>query len=441
MKNMVSPEERVLAALEFRETDRIPVFDIGLQLKPALNVMLNYHYFPAFLQRIIDRMYENVILSARRYLGFEPPTTKRPLTSRILPLNSLFKILSGPLTSPTGPLKQKVKSMSLYFESYCRLGVDAAAVQFYPSLNVIGQYIREGKTYLLTEDYETFVLDTTGDLKGCGVVFEKDFRKQIAAHRKAIESFNIEENAQFYEMLCDARTIIFSKKFRERLCFPLMITGFFETWYSIFGYIKDALNKFFRQVFKEYRQGLKGPYLEFLRDKLTFYKKIIKRMADTSAKIIFIGEDFAMNSGPFIRNEIYGKYFAPLIKDFVDYAHKYDMRVVFHSDGRFDSDNWQELDTIVNTGIDALHPIQSDVNDIGEIRNRYPDLCLTGGIDCTNLLQQGTPKQVFKEVARIIKKTGKRGLMLGSDNSIHSGIKVKNYLALVQAVKTYGRFP
>ena len=98
----------------------------------------------------------------------------------------------------------------------------------------------------------------------------------------------------------------------------------------------------------------------------------------------------------------------------------------------------------METGIDALHPIDPIAGmDLGEVKIEYGDrICLMGNVECGELLSWGTKKDVRKTVKECIRKAGKGGgLICMSSNSVHSGVKPENYLAMVETVKKYGEYP
>ncbi|MHA1270272.1 MAG: uroporphyrinogen decarboxylase family protein [Candidatus Helarchaeota archaeon] len=431
---MIGCEDRVLSALEFKKTDRIPICDNALQIYPAVKSLIFYHLFPPIIKKRLDNLYFELISSIRQFYGIERKSPKRHWLLRLMG-NRLDSLLQKFLASPiSDDVHQRVKTLRLYYDSCVRLGLDLISLPIFPSVNIKALLKRDGINYLITDDYGLFTVDKSGDLKGIGVVFENDLLKQIKAYKSALKNFNIENIIELYSALY--------KVYNEgkKLTFSIALGGFFETWFCVFGYIKNGMINFIKQVFKEHRSNLKGPYIDLLRYKCEVYCKIIKCLSEVNAKIVFLGEDCAIDSGPIIGNNIYSTYFAPLIKKLTNVCHKYNMKMMFHSDGRFNADNYQLLDTIVSTGIDALHPLQSNVIIPSDLRRRYEHLCLCGGIDCTKILQSGSVQQVYEAVAKIIKTTGKYGLILGSDNSIHSGIKIENYLALARATRFYGRF-
>jgi uroporphyrinogen decarboxylase len=69
-------------------------------------------------------------------------------------------------------------------------------------------------------------------------------------------------------------------------------------------------------------------------------------------------------------------------------------------------------------------------------------VCIIGNIDCGNLLTNGTPDQVTKAVKRCISTASPGGgHILSSSNSIHSGVKPENFLAMIAATKRFGKYP
>jgi uroporphyrinogen decarboxylase len=63
-------------------------------------------------------------------------------------------------------------------------------------------------------------------------------------------------------------------------------------------------------------------------------------------------------------------------------------------------------------------------------------------IDCGDLLTNGTPEQVSSAVKScILAAAPDGGHILSSSNSIHSGVKPENFLAMVEATKKFGKYP
>jgi hypothetical protein len=109
-------------------------------------------------------------------------------------------------------------------------------------------------------------------------------------------------------------------------------------------------------------------------------------------------------------------------------CHAKGMRVIFHSDGNI----MDIVDDLVAAGIDGLNPLEKAAGmDIFELRRRYPELILVGGVDVTHLLPFGTPDEVRRETRHIIQEVGAAGrLLIGSSTELGDDVPLANYLAL-----------
>ncbi|NVM05055.1 MAG: hypothetical protein HWN67_22220 [Candidatus Helarchaeota archaeon] len=220
--------------------------------------------------------------------------------------------------------------------------------------------------------------------------------------------------------------------------------GFFETWHQIYGL--SNLNKFFAELYKEYKKGT-GPYLNLLDEILKFYMKLAKIYAEVGVKAVFLLEDCSTTHGPMIPPEMYRKIYTTRIKKFVNHAHKLGLRVCFHTDGRMKMSRkekpWDFMDAIVETGIDGFHGCQADCNNLYELKERYGDkLCLIGGISCVEVAQYAkSPREVYRAVAETFKALKPGGNYIAAcDNGLHWGVNVFNCRAIERAVKFYGKY-
>jgi uroporphyrinogen decarboxylase len=149
-----------------------------------------------------------------------------------------------------------------------------------------------------------------------------------------------------------------------------------------------------------------------------------------STPAVFVGEDIAYRNGPIVSPEFLKKEFMPRLKKIVDVYHSKGLKVIFHSDGNL----WPIMDYLVDCGIDALNPIESSSGmDIGELRKKYPNLVLIGGIDCNQLLPFGPPYQIRQSVRKAIEES-KYGYFVGSSSEIHNEIPLVNILAMYTEV-------
>ena len=99
-------------------------------------------------------------------------------------------------------------------------------------------------------------------------------------------------------------------------------------------------------------------------------------------------------------------------------------------------DDWLEL------GQQGIHPLQPDVMDINQVKAKYGHrVCLVGNIFMDHLVHK-TPSDIEDEVRDRIEHIGKGGgYIISSSNSLQSSVNPKNYMAMVDEAKSYGRYP
>jgi uroporphyrinogen decarboxylase len=168
--------------------------------------------------------------------------------------------------------------------------------------------------------------------------------------------------------------------------------------------------------------------------------RITRRALRAGADVVMLGDDYAGTQGPLFSPAVFEQFLLPRLKRMVDSIHEEGGKVIKHSDGNL----WPILDMIINTGIDGIHPIEPIAGmDIGEVKQKYgKKVCILGNIDCSSLLPRGTPAEVEAAVRECIRKASfGGGHVICSSNSIHSSVNPRNYLAMINAAKKFGRYP
>lgn len=168
--------------------------------------------------------------------------------------------------------------------------------------------------------------------------------------------------------------------------------------------------------------------------------ELAKQAAQRGADFVFTGDDYASTERPFVSPRMFRELLAPQLKRVMTGFKELGLLVIKHTDGNI----LPLLDMIVDSGIDALDPIDPIAGmDISEMKRRFGHrLALKGNVDCAHTLTNGTEKQVVEETIGVIRKAAAGGgLIVSSSNSIHSGVKPGNYLAMWNAIRAYGRYP
>ena len=109
-----------------------------------------------------------------------------------------------------------------------------------------------------------------------------------------------------------------------------------------------------------------------------------------------------------------------------DCCHKKGLKVIFHSDGYL----MEILNDLVASGIDGLNPIEKAAGmDVFEIRQKFPELIIVGGVDVTHLLRTGSKGDIRNQVRKIISEVGSEGrLLIGSSTELDNQVPLENYL-------------
>lgn len=173
---------------------------------------------------------------------------------------------------------------------------------------------------------------------------------------------------------------------------------------------------------------------------LNYHLMYLKNCLDLGSDIVFVTGDWAVTHGPMVSPELTKRLIVPPFQRIAEYCHSRGVPCLKHTDGNI----WRLFDMIIEAGADGIHPIDPEAGvDIGEAKTKYGHrVCLMGNIDCGPLLSWGTEEQVREEVRSCIRKAGAGGgLICMSSDSIHSGVKPENYVAMVKAIREYGKYP
>jgi len=173
---------------------------------------------------------------------------------------------------------------------------------------------------------------------------------------------------------------------------------------------------------------------------VNYQLRYVKNSLEAGADIIFVNGDWAMTKGPMVSREFTKRFIAPALQSITELTHSYGKTLFKHTDGNI----WPIYDIIIDAGVDGIHPIDPMAGmDLGEAKAKFGDkVCLLGNVSCAFVLVTGTVEEVRQETKECIRKAAKGGgYICTSSNSIHSGVKPENYVAMVKAIREYGKYP
>ncbi len=159
--------------------------------------------------------------------------------------------------------------------------------------------------------------------------------------------------------------------------------------------------------------------------------------------IIKIGDDLGTQESLMISPKMYREMLKPIHADFIRFIkERTHAKVFFHTDG----DVEPLIEDFIEIGVDILNPIQTSagrMSDLKSLKEKYGDrIVFCGAVDTHRLLPFGTAEEVRQEVKRIIQTLGPGGgFMLGAVHTIMDDVPAENVLAMVDAVEEFGQYP
>ncbi len=165
-----------------------------------------------------------------------------------------------------------------------------------------------------------------------------------------------------------------------------------------------------------------------------------KECARLGADFVMTGDDYASTEGPLMSPKSFRELFYPGVVRVYQGFKELGLMTIKHTDGNIAL----LLDMILDIPMDCLDPIDPLGGlEIGRMKRDYGDrFAMKGNVDCTQTLTFGSVEDVVNETKDIIRKAGEGGgLIVSSSNSVHSKVKPGNYLAMLNTIKVYGKYP
>jgi len=167
--------------------------------------------------------------------------------------------------------------------------------------------------------------------------------------------------------------------------------------------------------------------------------KIHEAVGDRLAVVYITGTDFGTQNGPFISPANYRKLYQPFHRRVNDWIHEHTTWKTFiHSCGSITA----LLPDILDAGFDVLTPVQcSAVNmDPRMLKDRFGARATFwgGGIDTQKTLPFGTPDEIRRQVRERMEIFGAGGgFVFNTIHNVQANVPVENLVALYEAVRQY----
>ncbi len=178
--------------------------------------------------------------------------------------------------------------------------------------------------------------------------------------------------------------------------------------------------------------------LHCLMEKFTdFQIRLADHLIDIGVDVIWLSDDHAFNSGPFIDPELLREFDFNYMKKIVEHVHGRGVPVVLHSCGNLN----KTMEMLIDTGINGLHAIQPSAgNDIYAYKKRYGrELCFLGNLDINELLPHGSPFDVSMKVREMADNMfyDRTGFILSTCNLLNEDTPLENAMAMHLTAEKY----
>lgn len=159
--------------------------------------------------------------------------------------------------------------------------------------------------------------------------------------------------------------------------------------------------------------------------------------------IVFVGDDLGTQTGPQISPQSYRKVVKPRHARYFRQVHDLcpHAKVALHSCGSL----YPLIGDLIEIGVDVLNPIQVSAREMDPavLKREFGDrLSFWGGIDSQWVLPRGTPDEVRGEVRRRIAQLGPGGgYILSAVHNVQPEVPTENLMAMLDCAREIGTYP
>ncbi len=166
-----------------------------------------------------------------------------------------------------------------------------------------------------------------------------------------------------------------------------------------------------------------------------FYYQANERFFKEAGELVdgfFYGNDFGTQLSLICCRDHFMRFIMPWFKQFTRQGHRHHLQVVLHSCGSI----FEVVDDIIEAGVQCLHPLQAlaanmDAETLS--KNFKGRIAFLGGIDTQQLLANGTPDMIRREVQRVRELLGPNLIISPSHEAILPDVPPENIEALAIA--------
>ena len=207
-----------------------------------------------------------------------------------------------------------------------------------------------------------------------------------------------------------------------------------HSWY-MFGIEKAFMNLAANQLLVE-------AFTERLLEWQIAYWNMTCDVLGSVLDLVQLNEDLGTQKGPMMSLATFRRIYKPRLTRLVESIRKQTKaRIYLHSCGSI----YQFIPDLIECGIQVLNPVQVNAKDMNSARLKREfgkDLTFWGGGCDPVVLQNGLPRDVVVEVKhRIHDLAPGGGFVFGSVHNLQAGVPPENIVALFDAAREFGDYP
>jgi len=192
------------------------------------------------------------------------------------------------------------------------------------------------------------------------------------------------------------------------------------------------------------RPGFAEALLDIITElKMRYWDRALDAVG-TNVLVVSEADDIATQRGPIISPAMYRRFIGPRHRrlfGFIRQRAQSKVHIFYHSCGAVKG----LIPQLLDAGIDILNPVQvsADGMDTAELKRSYGG-SLTfwgGGVDTQHVLPRGTPQQVREEVRRRVEDLAPGGgFVFSTVHNTQADVPPENYMAMWEALRDHGAY-
>ena len=411
MEKVITSRERMRKSLSHEEPDRVPIFELAFSTKHAQQILGRDAFFP-------------------RSGGL-----------------NLKKIIEANMTGCKARQKMIRQGTETQIELYIKAGYDAMYLIPTEFLQpVCGSYGLFGNNYLFDVSIDEIESNTwkVSSPEGVWSIYRYEKKSDaLFSMDDSIKSGGIKAFRRYVEIL-ESNDKGINEYTQDALeSTRIMVDKTKDGELFVFGHgdVCHPNDQAYIPVFLE-AMALEPKLVDrFFEATTEAILPIVQAQLEIGVDAVLGATDWCFKTGPIMSPHMFDRFLVPHLREIVKLTHSYKKPFVKHLDGNVDS----ILPALIeDVGIDGYHSIEPTANmDIYRLKEQYgKQLSLLGNVDCGEVLINGTPEMVRKNVRELISRVAPGGgYVLASSNAIQDGVPFENLQAMHQACRDYGNYP